>query len=149
MAAKSSAMRLATLYATVERIRSVELRMAESEVDDAVCAAAIADAVRESQQRSMRDALASGRRDEWRIAQTANAANETQIARLAVLRVKQEALRDEAVVRHRASRLQVEQMDSLVVRSRERESREETLQAQAESDDRFASQRAWDRMKSR
>lgn len=149
MAAKSSAMRLAALYSTVERIRSLELRMAESEVDDAVRAAAIAAAIRDSQKANLRDALAAGQRDEWRIAETAASANEIRIARLAALRVKQEAARDEALVRHRLSRLQVEQMESLVERRRERESREVTLQEQAASDDRFASRRAWERMKSR
>lgn len=149
MAVKSSAVRLATLYATIERMRSVELRMAESAVDEALCAAAIAAAVRESQQGNLRDALASGLREEWRIAETAGAANDIRIARLAALRATQETARDEAVMRHRLSRVELEQMDSVVERRRKGETTQQARKEQASSDDRFASRRAWERMKSR
>lgn len=142
-------MRLASLYATLERIRSAELRVAESEVDDAAFSAAIAGAASENQRDTSRQALASGEREEWQIAETARSAIEMRIVRLARLRIECEATRDAAVMRHRLSRLQVEQMDSVAERRQAREALEETRQQQAESDDRFAARRAWQSMKSR
>jgi len=143
MAAQKSFARLATLYAMMERMRSVELRVAAGAVEDVVCSAAIAATVRENQIADGRVAMASGRRDEWQVAQTARAVVEARMVRLATLRAEREIALEKAVQMHRASRLKMEQMDRVVDRTRTHLSLEESRRSQAESDDRFASRRAW------
>ncbi len=144
MAARKGVARLAELYAMVEQMRSMELRAAANAVEDIACALAIAATVRGSQIADARAALAGGQREEWQVAETARGVVEAQIARLATLRVQREATLDEAVAAHRASRLEMQQMERIVERRRAVLLVEEDRRAQVESDDRFASRRAWE-----
>ena len=143
MAARKGVARLASLYGMMERMRSLELRVAAGAVDDVVCLAAIAATVRESQIADARAAMASGRREDWQVAQTTRGVIEARMVRLAALRVEREDTLDRAVAEHRVSRLNMEQMDRVLERSRVQMSAEEDRRSQAESDDRFASRRAW------
>jgi hypothetical protein len=153
MAARKGVARLASLYGMMERMRSLELRVAAGAVDDVVCSAAIAATVRESQIAEARAAMASGRREDWQVAETTRGVIEARMVRLAALRAEREAALERAVAEHQVSRLNMEQMDRVVGRARAQMSAEEDRRVQAESDDRFASRRAWgfasDRMKSR
>jgi len=147
MAAHKGVARLASLYATLERMRSVELRAAATAVEDVACAAAIAATVRGSQIENARAAMATGRRDEWQVAETMRSVLEVRMKRLAVLRAEREADLDAAVAAHRASRLEMEQMERVVERRQAMTRLEDGRRAQAESDDRFASRRSWERPK--
>jgi hypothetical protein len=60
-----------------------------------------------------------------------------------VIRVEREALWDAARETYRASRMQMEQVDSAVERTRMLEEMEATRRAQAATDDRYLSRRAW------
>jgi hypothetical protein len=143
MAAKKGVARLASLYGMMEQMRSVELRTAASAVEDVVCSAAIAATVRESQITEARTAMATGHREDWQVAETARSVVEARIVRLATIRAERESAMEEAALRHRVSRLAMEQMDRVVDRARLQEAMQEGRRSQAESDDRFASRRAW------
>jgi hypothetical protein len=143
MAAQKSVARLALLYGMMERMRSVELRVAAGAVEDVACSAAIARKVRENQIAEGRAAMANGRREAWQVAETTRGVNEARIVRLAMLRAEREIILEQAVQVHRASRLNMEQMDRVVDRARTQAEMENGRRLQAESDDRFASRRAW------
>ena len=145
MAARKGVARLASLYGMTERVRSVELRVAAGAVEAVACSVAIAATVRERQITEARTAMANGRREEWQVAETTRGVVEAGIVRLAKLRVEREAVLEDAVQRHRISRLNMEQMDRVVDRARAQETLQESRRSQAESDDRFASRRAWKR----
>ncbi len=145
MAAQKGVARLASLYGMIERMRSVELRAAAGEVEDVACSAAIAATVRESQIADARAAIATGCREDWQVAETTRGVVEARIVRLATMRAEREAALAKAAQRHRMSRLTMEQMDSVVDRARMQEAIQEDRRSQAESDDRFASRRAWTR----
>ena len=83
MAARKGVARLASLYGMMERMRSLELRVAAGAVDDVVCLAAIAATVRENQIADARAAMASGRREDWQVAQTTRGVIEARMVRIA------------------------------------------------------------------
>lgn len=145
MAARKGIDRLASLYGMMEQIRSVELRAATIAVEDAACSTTIALTLRESQIASAREAMATGRREEWQISETARVAVEARIDQLAKTRTDRENARAEAHQIHRQSRLDMEQMERVVAQARVQVAIEVTRRTQAESDDRFASRRAWSR----
>ena len=143
MAAQKGIARLATLYGTIERMRSLELLVAAEAVDDVACSAAIAATVRRGQVADARAAMASGRREEWQVAETTRSVVEARIMRLNALRKERETTLAEASERHRISRMNMEQMDRAAERKRTLDAMQEDRSSQAESDDRFASRRAW------
>lgn len=143
MAAQKGVVRLASLYGMMERLRSVELRAAAGAVEDVACSAAIAADVREGQIMDARTAMATGSREEWQVAETTRGVVEARIERLEKLRAERAAAFEDAAHRHRISRVKMEQMDRVVDRSRAREAVQQGRRSQAESDDRFASRRAW------
>lgn len=143
MAAQKGIVRLAAVYGMMERMRSAELRLAADAVEDVACSAAIAATVRASQITDARTAMASGRRDDWQVAETTRGVVEARIVRLAKVRAEREVALADSAQRHRMSRLNMEQMDRVVDRNRTQAGRREERRLQAESDDRFASRRAW------
>jgi hypothetical protein len=149
MAARKGVARLASLYGMMERMRSVELRVAAVAVADVVCSAAVAATLRESQIADARAAMATGCREEWQVAETTRGVIETRMVRLAALRVECQDALDEAVAVHRVSRMNMEQMNRVLERSRAELMGDESRRAQAESDDRFAARLAWERSKNR
>ena len=147
MATQKGVVRLASLYTMMERMRSVELRVAAGAMEDVAYSAAIAATARESQIADARAAMSTGRREEWQVAETTRAVVEARIVRLAKLQAEREIILADAALRHRMSRLNMEQMDRIVDRTRSQEGVLEDRRLQAESDDRFASRRAWMRTK--
>ena len=143
MAAQKSVARLATLYGMIERMRSVELSIAAGAVQDAACAAAIASTTRAGHIDNGRSAMATGQREEWQVAETSRGVVETRIVRLATVRKECEGTLLDAEVRHHASRMDMERMHRVVEVARTRAAMREDRRAQSESDDRFASRRAW------
>jgi len=147
MAATKSLARIAKVYGLVERMRSLELRMAADAVSEVEFAAAVAAATRYNQVAGARAALVAGNREEWSVAEVTLRVEEIRMQRLAELRVKREAKLAEAVSLHRESRLEMEQMERVVELKRAAAAIEEGRRTQAMADDRFASRGAWKRMK--
>ena len=143
MARRKGLTRLASLYGMVEQMRSLELRVAASAVDDVVLVASIEAAIRQSKIFGARAALAAGDREEWQMAETTREGVEARIERLANLRVERETRREEAALAHSTSRVEMEQLDRVVEQQRDRLALEEARRAQAESDDRYAARLAW------
>ncbi len=137
--------RIAKVYGLVERMHSLELRVAADALNDVLCATAVAAATRYQQASSAREALVLGRREEWAVAEVTRTVEEIRMTRLAELRTQREAKVAEAAVVHRASRLQMEQMERVVERKRAVAAIDEGRKTQAMADDRFASRAAWSR----
>ena len=147
MAVKKAEVRLASLYAVMERIRSAELRDSMIAVDGVACSAAVAKASREERISAGRTAMAAGSRADWEIAETTRGVVETQMIHLAKLRREREAALSVTAAEYRLSRLSKEQMDRVVEQRRLREATKDDKQSQAELDDRFASRRVWMNLK--
>jgi len=143
MAAHKGLARLASLYAMMERVRSVAVQVASSAVDDAMCAEAIAATIRKSQIADGRDALATGCREAWQVAETTRGVMDRRIEGLQQLRAAREADLAEASRAHRASRLEMEQMERVVEKARAQAGIEEGRRMQSAADDRFASRTIW------
>jgi len=135
--------RIAKVYGLVERMHSLELRMASDAVNDVACAAAVAAATSYQQTVSARAALVSGNREEWSVAEVTRSVEEIRMQRLAELKVQREEKLMEATQTHRASRMQMEQMERVVERKRAIAAIDEGRRTQAMADDRFASRAAW------
>ena len=86
MRRRSGVARLAGLYAMVEQLRSLELRVAVGVVDEIACAQSMQAAVHQSEVSGSRAALASGDRASWQVAETARRAIEMRMNRLNKLR---------------------------------------------------------------
>jgi hypothetical protein len=147
MTKPKGAERVAKLYALVERLRAVELKVAAGDVDEAACRIAMAIVHRETEVGNARDAIASGLRDEWHVAETTRKRLESRLRRLAELRAEREAVLGEAAARHRASQLNKDQIEGVLARQKHSAVVESGRRTQIESDDRFASREAWKRMK--
>lgn len=143
MAAQRGLERLASLYTMMDRMRSLEVQLANDAVEDALCSSAIATTIRESQIEDGRDALATGRPEAWRVAETTRGLMDRRIELLRKVRTECEAVLAEASRVHRASRLQMEQMKCLVEKTRTLTLLHESRRAQSAADDRFASRSAW------
>ena len=143
MADSKALARLAALYAMMERMRSVEVQVANVAVENVTCSAAIAAAVRASQVSHGREALETGRREAWQVAETTRAALEGRIERLQRVRVECEAALAEAESAHRTTRLDLEQVESILDKTRTQLASRESRRTQAAADDRFASRSAW------
>jgi hypothetical protein len=146
MAAKNSMARVAQVYGMVERMRSVERRVAANAVDEVVCSEAIQTTVLTSLLGGARDALAAGNREEQQIAETARQRVELGLERLAQMRVERQAVLERVAAEHRESVVAMEQIDRLLERARAAESLEADRREQAVADDRFGSRLAWRRM---
>lgn len=143
MPVKRGLERVASLYAIMERMRSIEVQAAHGAVKDVLCSSAIAAAIRASQIEDGRDALATGRRDAWQVAETTCGVIDRRMERLQQVRTEREAALAEASTIHRASRLEMEQMERMVEKIRAQALVNRSRRAQGDADDRFASRSAW------
>ena len=143
MAVQRGLERLALLYAMMERMRSIEVQAANTAVEDVVCSTAIAATIREGQIADGRDALSTGRRDAWQVAETTRGVMDRRIDGLQQVRAEREAVLGDASRAHRQSRLEMEQMERMVEKTRAQLVACESRRAQGDSDDRFASRLAW------
>ena len=143
MQAQKGLVRIASLYAMLERMRSVEVLIANGAVEDVLCAEAIAATIRENQIADGRDALARECREDWQVAETTLRVIDLRIDRLQQVRAEREADLAEAARALRASRLEMEQMERIVEKTRLQARLEESRRTQATADDRFASRSIW------
>jgi hypothetical protein len=145
---KHALKRIAALYGMLDRMRSVELRMAAAAVEEVERVAAMHHAVSIDQQTCGRAALVTGDRAEWMLSKAAREFAEVRIAQLVDLREARAEVLDAAVIAHRQSRLKVEQIDRVVDRARTAQALDQARRTQAVADDRYASRRAWSQTES-
>lgn len=135
--------RIASLYRMMERIHAIEVQNANGAVEDLLCAVAIATTMRASQIEDARDALATGWREGWQVAETTRGVIDRRMDQLHQIRAEREAELAEASRVHNESRLEMEQMERVVEKTRALAAVVESRRVQADSDDRFASRSAW------
>jgi hypothetical protein len=143
MAKRTSIPRLAKLYNVVERLRSLELGIAVSALDDVTVARQHEIALGRNEGTKGQASLGSGDAEGWRIALLASACSEVRSERLASLCLGRKADLEEAAVLHRASREQAEQMEQMQRKEHDQQKSESSRRSQAESDDRFSARAAW------
>ncbi len=135
--------KLSILYGQVEQIRSAQLRIASSAVDEVAQATAYEVSVRQRQSAHAHNALMSGDRESWSLSAVQAAVATARQLRLESLRIAREDAQEQAAVAYRNSRQRLEQMNAVIDKASTRASLEETRRSQAASDDRFLSRRAW------
>jgi len=135
--------RLANVYGQVEKIRSLEVRAAATEVAQVTQALSQEATARVRQQDSQRAALLLGDREGWAVAAAQVEIAEVRQMRLKPVQAEREVLFEKAAVAHRASRQRMEQIDGIVDKAREREMETESRRMQAAADDRYLSRRLW------
>ncbi len=135
--------KLSILYGQVEQIRSAQLRMASSAVDEVVQAAAHEISIRQRQSLHAHNALTSGGRESWSLSLVQAAVATARQLRLESLRITREDARDQAAAAYRNSRQRLEQMNIVIDKAYTRANLEETRRSQAASDDLFLSRRSW------
>ncbi len=128
--------RLADLYGMVERMHSVDLRVASDSVTESVQALDRRRRVESEQLERGRSALEDGDREEWTMAESQAELAQAQAERVDRLRQAREILRESALDAYRASRLRMEQMQQLVRSVRDREATVARRRFQAALDDR-------------
>lgn len=135
--------RLAVLYQLVETNRSIELRTAASGLREVEEATAREILVHQEQVRRGRFALFAGEPEALLIASTEERAAERRSELLFLLKQERQQRCSEARDTYRLARLQHEQMQLLATDAKSSLLLREARQAQASSDDRFASRRDW------
>jgi hypothetical protein len=135
--------RLVNLYAAVEQMHSTELQRMTAAVREAEHAIEGEQHVAHSARLDGREALSSGDRVGWIIAETRQETAGWRRQRLEQIRMEREKLNDAAREQYVASRLKKEQMKRVFDEIDTRLEIEEGRKAQAISDDRFLSRRRW------
>lgn len=135
--------RLANMYAVVERVHSIELQTKAAALVEAERAIEVQRVVVRSAGFDGREALGTGDRMGWSVAQAQREIAGWRRDRLERIRAERMQLSDTARERYLASRLESEQMKSVVGRAAARVQVEEGRRTQATSDDRFLSRKAW------
>ncbi len=135
--------RLVTLYALLERMRAAEAALAQAAVNEVHAARA---GEIERYRTGVREGRAAMLADDA-TARTVSLADEDGAAmrwnRLAPLQLAREKAQAAALEVYRASRLETEQMRSVVDRQRALEAIADGRRTQAEADDRYGSRRGW------
>ncbi|QHN03917.1 hypothetical protein FTO74_11460 [Granulicella sp. WH15] len=135
--------KLAILYGQVEQIRSAQLRIASSAANEVVQATAYEISIRQRQAAYAHDALTSGDRESWSLSAVQATVATTRQLRLESLRITREDAHEQAAAAYHNSRQRLEQMKAVIDKGYTLASLEELHRAQAASDDRFLSRRAW------
>ncbi len=135
--------RISELYGLLERTRAMELGVAAAAVAEVDSAGAVEDGVRREQAGAGYAALLAGDQTGWALSKARREAAEVRVRRLGMIRVEREAAWDAARDTYRESRMQMEQVESAMERTRVLEEMEAARRMQAATDDRYLSRRAW------
>jgi hypothetical protein len=135
--------RLADLYGTVERMRSVDLKVASDSVTEASQALDTERQTERTQAENVRAALEQGDRHEWALAESQAELAGSRAGRVEHVKRAREELKETALQAYRASRLRMEQMRQMVRHVREREAAVERRRFQAALDDRHLARQMW------
>jgi hypothetical protein len=139
--------RLVTLYGVVEEMHTMELQRMTSAVREAEHAIDVQQQVARSARSDGREALMTGDRMGWEMAETNREGAGWRRRVLEQVRSERELLNDAARDQYLASRLKSEQMKRLAEGVVERAEIEEGRRVQAASDDRFLARRRWNDMR--
>jgi hypothetical protein len=135
--------RLAVLYGAVEEMHSVDLQRKMSAVREAQREIGAQHEAARTARLHGREALTTGDRMGWTMAETLRKTAGWKRQRLEEIRLARESLSDQAKEQYVASRLKSEQIKSVVEGVRERMESEEQRRLQAASDDRFLARQRW------
>jgi hypothetical protein len=135
--------RLVTLYGVVEEMHAVELQRMTAAVREARQAIGVQQQVARSARVDGREALMTGDRMGWEMAETHREGAGWRRRLLEQIRSEREMLSDAAREQYVASRLKSEQMKRLAEGLAARAEIEEGRRVQAASDDRFLARRRW------
>jgi hypothetical protein len=135
--------RLVDLYKAVERLHSTELQRTTTSLQKAEQAVGMQREIVNSARVDGRNALKSGDRMEWTMAEVRSGTSDWRRRRLDVIRSEREGLRDTASEQYLASRLKSEQVKRVTEAIAERIAIEEGRRVQAASDDRFLARKRW------
>jgi hypothetical protein len=135
--------RLAVLYGAVEEMHSVDLQRKMSAVREAQREIGAQHEAAQTAGLHGREALTTGDRMGWTMAETLRKTAGWKRQRLEEIRLARESLSDQAKEQYVASRLKSEQIKSVVEGVRERMESEEQRRMQAASDDRFLARLRW------
>ena len=136
--------RLVTLYGIVEEMHSTELQRMTAAVREAETAIGLQKKAARSARLNGRDALMTGDRMGWTIAETQRESAGWRRRRLEQIRVEREVLSDAAREQYVTSRMKSEQMKCVAEGVVAQIETEEARRTQATSDDRFLARRRWD-----
>jgi hypothetical protein len=139
--------RLVTLYGVVEEMHSLELQRMAAAVHEAKQAIGVQQQAAHSARFDGRDALMTGDRMGWEMAETQRESAGWKRRRLEQIRVEREVLSDAAREQYVTSRLKSEQMKRMAERVTERAEIEDGRRVQATADDRFLARRRWSEMR--
>jgi hypothetical protein len=135
--------RLATLYAAVEEMHSIELQRMTAAVRETQQAIGVEQEVARSARTDGRGALLTEDRMGWMMAESQQETAAWRRRRLEQIRVEREELNDAAREQYVASRMKREQMKRVLEDIAARMDTEEGRRTQAASDDRFLARRRW------
>jgi hypothetical protein len=135
--------RLMNLYTAVEQMHSTELQRLTTAVRETQQAIAVEQSVAQTARIDGREALATGDRVGWMMAETQQETAGWRTQRLEEIRVERQELNDAAREQYVASRLRKEQMKRVFEEMEARAEVEEGRRAQSISDDLFLSRRRW------
>ena len=135
--------RIAKLYGAVETMHSVELSRATSALNEAETAVRAEQAAGVAANLAGRAALTTGDREEWMLTDAEREMAGWRRGLLEGLRVERDAVREAARKQFLDSRVQTEQMKSVVTRMKEQVEIEQGRRMQASSDDRYLTRLRW------
>ncbi|SNS44951.1 hypothetical protein SAMN05421770_1011021 [Granulicella rosea] len=141
--------RLAELYGMIERLRSLDLRTASAQVNEAASYVHLQREAGRREVESGRAAIAAGDRQGWAIAESELELTRIRQARAEELRRARAALRETAADAYRASRMRMEQMQSVARQASKQEQAEERRRTQAALDDRHLARSLWKKTQDR
>ena len=147
MAGAAGLKRLAKLYGMVETLHAMRVKAASGAVDEVERVTERLGVARRDEVSLAQAALERGSRVESMAAERTAAAGEVRRMLLARMRVERTVVYEAEVEAHRVSRLELRQIDGIVVRTQKKEQAKEERRAQEISDDRYLSRREWMRAK--
>lgn len=135
--------RLRALYETVEEMHAVELQRAAAALQEAQSAADAELSAAHSAGHDGREALSSGDRVGWAVAEALRGAAGNRRRRLEVVRSERAHANEAAKRQYLASRLKTEQMQKLSANVAEQVAAADEKKMQAATDDRFLARKKW------
>lgn len=135
--------KIAKLYSAVEKMHSVELSRATSALNEAETAIQAERSAGAAARLAGRAALNTGDREEWMLTDAEREMTVWRRGLLEGIRSERDAVREAVRKQFLESRVQTEQMKSVVTRMKERVEVEEGRRTQANADDRYLTRLRW------
>lgn len=147
MAMRQGLTRLTALYGTLERMRSVELRIAAAALAEIEQAQVFEAQTADDMKHRGRAALISGSRVDWESTEIGRRVSEIRAERMMQMSSDRAKVRDQAAEAYQTSHLQMKQVEQIMEIAHRQAALTESRRVQAAADDRYASRREWTRRK--